>query len=84
MLDSYDTYKKGRGNILKVFPNPSTTVDNRQCQYESNTLDFIDLRNKEDITLRNIKARILNSDYSDISTLDMSILTLYIKDENEN
>lgn len=83
MIDSYDTYKKGRSNILKVFPNPSTTVDNRQCQYESNTLDFIDLRNKEDITLRNIKARILNSDYSDISTLDMSILTLYIKDENE-
>ena len=83
MIDCYDSYLKSRSNIIKVFVNPSTITDNREVNYESNTLDFIDIRNQEDISLRNIKCRILYSDYSDISTVDMSVLTLYIKDENE-
>ena len=69
MIDSYDSYLKSRSNIIKVFVNPSTITDNREVNYESNTLDFIDIRNQEEISLRNIKCRILYSDY--------------IKDENE-
>ena len=82
-LDSYDTYSKGEFSILKVIPNLNQTSDQRKCNYEASNLHFIDLKNSQPQTLRNIKARILTDELQPISTVHMSSITVLIKSKDE-
>lgn len=82
-LDSYDGFSQGRYSILKVIPNTTTNADNRRINYESSNLEFIDLNNRNTLTLRNIRARVLKSDLTAVNTVHLSVLTLLIKNENE-
>lgn len=82
-LDSYDTYEGGEFSILKVIPNLNQTSDQRKSNYEASNLHFIDLRNSQPQTLRNIKARILTDELRSISTVHMSSITVLIKSKDE-
>ena len=82
-LESFDGFSKGRYSILKVVPNKTMSVDDRRINYEPNNLEFINMNNRNSISLRNIKARILRADLRPLDTIHMSVITLIIKDENE-
>lgn len=85
-LKSYDDFDKnglgkgGRKNILSVIPQSDS---NETVIYEPNSFIFVDLDNTNAINIRNIKARILKNDYSEITTSGLSTLTLLIKNKDE-
>jgi hypothetical protein len=74
-LDSYDGLKQQRKNILAVIPKSDA---DGSLIYEPSTPYFIDIRNTKDILLRNIRARILKSDYSRYKMRGQATLTILI------
>ena len=66
-------------NILATIPVNDNT--NGIVEHEANELVYIDLDNKFPQVLKNIRLRILDKDFNEISTIGTSILTLLIKDE---
>ena len=87
-LQSYDGYsdnvnniRAGRKNILATIPIDQDIND--ILRYNATTPYFLDLDNKDDVILRNIRARILNLDYSPVETEGLSVMTLLIKDSSE-
>ncbi len=74
-LESYDGLVSQRNNILY-------TIDKKDQAgaliYETPNLLFIDINNKNPIPLRNIKARILNNDYSPLKILQRGFMTIVI------
>jgi hypothetical protein len=81
-LESYDSLSNGKRNILKVIPAASSSNSN-VVNYEASNQDFINIRNKFPLSLRNIKARILANDLTNIDVRGFSVVTLLLKDENE-
>jgi hypothetical protein len=82
-IDSYDSYisggqyiESGRKNILAVVPK---TNANGEVIYEPNYPTFIDLKNKEELLIRNIKARIVKSDYSPFAMRGLATMTILIE-----
>ena len=87
-LQSYDGYsdnvnniRAGRKNILATIPIDQDIND--ILRYAATTPYFLNLDNKDDVILRNIRARLLNLDYSPVETKGLSIMTLLIKDSSE-
>ncbi len=80
-LNSYDSLKKGRKDILALVPTSEQIVDDETgvIQYEPKNIIYLPLRNAEAQTLRNIRARILASDYSVITTEGISNLNILIR-----
>ena len=74
-LESYDGYDGVRKSILCVIPSSDETT-NRVIEYEPNTLDFIDIKNNKKLNIRNIRGRILKSDYSKPSLTGLTSITL--------
>jgi hypothetical protein len=74
-LDSYDGLKGQRKNLLAVVP---TSDKEGVVLYEPSTLFFIDLDNKEGINLRNIKCRVVNTDYSPFKMKGTATLTILV------
>jgi hypothetical protein len=81
-LDSYDSFSTaetpeggGRRSILHVIP---TSNDRGQVIYAPPYLTFLDLNNRETIYLRNLRARVVHNDYSDIETRGLSTLVLIV------
>ena len=79
----YDTYSdtqfQGNGqrkNILAVIP---ATNQLGKLVYSEYYPIFIDLDNKEEITLRNIKLRIVKNDYSPIRTVGLNNIVLLLE-----
>ncbi len=60
-LESYDSFDGVERSILGTI-NVSDDNTNRIVQYESNTLDYIELKNKKEKSLRNIRGRIVKAD----------------------
>tara|TARA_R110000765_G_scaffold48098_3_gene98616 strand:- start:1697 stop:3193 length:1497 start_codon:yes stop_codon:yes gene_type:complete len=79
-LNSYDSLKQSRQNILSVIPKSDS---NSVILYEPNNLIFIDLNNEQPIILRNFKARVLKSDYSNVLSYGLSSLTILVKSSDE-
>ena len=81
-LDSYDSYddqgnrKGGRQSILAVIPQSDS---NKSLLFEPQHQVFIDINNVNKINIRNIKARIVKTDYSEVNTLGLSALTILFK-----
>ena len=87
-LQSYDGYsdnvnniRSGRKNILATIPLDQDT--NNILRYNATTPYFLNLDNKGDVILRNIRARLLNLDYSPVETQGLTVMTLLIKDSSE-
>lgn len=83
-IDSYDSYisgtkyiKSGRENILAVVPKSNKSGE---IVYSAPYPTFIDLKNKDELLIRNIKARIVKSDYSVFAMRGLATLTLLISD----
>ena len=66
-----------RKNILDTIP-----VDDSLgiVSYQPNEMTFIDIKNSEDVNLRNLKVRIVNEDIQPIRTIGKSHITLLVKD----
>mgnify|MGYP003627635996 CR=1 FL=1 len=82
-IDSYDSYisggqyiESGRKNILAVVPKTNV---NGEVVYEPNYPTFIDLKNKEELLIRNIKARIVKSDYTPFAMRGLATMTILIE-----
>ncbi len=80
-VDSYDGLEKGRRNIIATIPTNSD--ENGVIVNEASNLVFIDLDNAQPRYFRNIKARLLYGDLSDVKTIGLTSLTLLIKKKNE-
>lgn len=76
-LNSYDSLFGGRKNILAVIPNVEN-ISNRLI-YSANFPLFIEINNKQPRLLRNIKARLLNTDYSTLTLNGQNVITLILK-----
>jgi hypothetical protein len=74
-LDSYDGFVNQRKNILSVVPQNDS---NDLIIYEPNTQNFIDLNNKDEINLRNIKCRFLNTDYTPFNMIGLASITILV------
>jgi len=86
-LDSFDNFasKKGRSNLLAIVNANERNTGNIDdvLQYEPNNLTYISLANKQELSLRNIRCRIVHSDYSPVSTDGMSNVVLHIRQKKE-
>ncbi len=78
-LDSYDGFSSERRNILSVIPASDET---NRILYDSSYPVFIDLNNRNDIELRNLRFRLLKNDLSPITIRGLAIMTILIQDGN--
>ena len=74
-LESYDGFVNQRKNILSIIPKSNS---NGEIIYEPNSPLFIDLNNANEILLRNIRCRIVKSDYSRVKMRGIASLVLLI------
>ena len=77
-LKSYDSLDNKRRSILAVIPNLNENVFGKII-YDVNYPLYISVRNENPIYLRNIRARVLNSDLSPITLRGRSVMTLLLK-----
>ena len=94
LLDSFDSYGisnqerialsgGSRRNILATLPvseEPISGTANGVIQYQPNTLNFIRIRNRQDIITRQLRFRLLTGRYHDVPIQNMAALTLLIRD----
>ena len=74
--------QSNRGRQLNILATiPVNDNINGIVEHEANELVYIDLDNKFPQVLKNIRLRILDKNFNEISTIGTSILTLLIKDE---
>lgn len=82
-LDSYDSFnsKRGRANILAVINSNEFNTGNldRVLMYEPNDPIYISMMNAQELSLRNIRCRIVNLDYSPVMTVGTSTITLHLR-----
>lgn len=74
-LDSYDSFVNQRKNLLAVIPKSDATG---AVIYEPSTPFFIDVKNSDDLLLRNLRFRIVKSDYTPFNLRGLATLTLLI------
>ena len=74
-LDSYDGLLNQRKNILAVVPKSN---EDGSVIFETNTPIFIDLNNKNELLLRNIRCRVVRPDYSNIEMQGIATLVLLV------
>jgi hypothetical protein len=75
-LNSYDAFKGGRKNILAIIPKSD---QNGELIYEPNNINYVSINNDTDINLRNIRARIVRSNYEPLKTRGLTSLTIFIE-----
>lgn len=75
-IDSYDGLSNQRQNIISVIPLLST--DEGSIDYSPNNLIFVDIKNTQELALRNMRARILDSELNTIAVSGMSVITLVV------
>ena len=73
--DSYDGLLNQRKNILGVVPKSNA---GGTLIYEMNNPIFIDLNNRSDILLRNLRVRVVKPDYSPISMLGQATMVVLL------
>jgi len=76
-INSMDALSNQHKNFLAVIPN--NDIIEERVAYTSPVLIFIDLNNKEQINLRQIKARIIQEDLSPIFCYGMSQLVILVE-----
>ncbi len=75
-IESYDSAEGRRRNIIASIPQQEQI---NVIEYEPNNLYFVNTKNAQTISLRNINARILNIDGSTPTLTGSSVLNLLIK-----
>ena len=77
-LESYDTFQGQRKNILAFIPYNNT--NNLAVNYDSGSLLFLDLNNRESINLTSLKMRLIRGDYVSPDLVGTTSAILYIKE----
>ena len=75
-VDSYDSLREQRENILAIVPNTNL---NGELDYLPPYPVFLDLMNEKPLSIRNIKARIVNNDYSAIDMFGQGEINVIIQ-----
>ncbi len=80
-LDTYDSFKKGRANVLAYVPYSEVHIDSNSglVQYEPSERYYLDLNNASNILLRNIKARIVAIDFSKIDLQGIATISMILR-----
>lgn len=73
---SSNIHRGRRQNILATIP---VNDNNGILEYRANELVYIDLDNKYPQTLKNLRLRVLNKNFDEITTTGISVMTLLIK-----
>ena len=76
-LESYDGFDGVERSVLGTI-NVSDDNTNRIVQYESNTLDYIELKNKKEKSLRNIRGRIVKADLTPVEFNGLTSIVVLI------
>lgn len=74
-LDSYDSFVNQRKNLLAVVPQSDKEG---VVIYEPSTPFFIDVKNQQDLLLRNIRARVVAPDYTPFAMRGLATMTILI------
>lgn len=76
-LESYDFHEsqRKRKNILAVLPFDNI---NNKCIFQPNTLAFLELSNKEKYMTSEVKLRIVQADYSEVTLTGLSSVVIYL------
>lgn len=74
-LDSYDSFVNQRKNLLAVVPESDKEG---VVIYEPSTPFFIDVKNNQDLLLRNIRARVVAPDYTPFAMRGLATMTILI------
>lgn len=82
-VSSYDAQLKKRFPILGVIPSAEISEIAHAVVYEAKNLIYLDIDNIDEIYIRNISVRLLNSDLSPVLTRGGAFITILIKDTNE-
>ena len=77
-LDSYDGLTGQRENILAVIPQSDN--DNRLL-YTPPYPVFLDIDNNQPLSIRNIRARVLRGDLSEVDSEGLCVMTVIITDK---
>ena len=80
-LRSFDGYTEKRRSILSTIPNLNSSKT--RVTFSTNYPLFIDLANADAISGRNIKAKVVKRDLSEITTKGLSTMTLLVKGPKE-
>jgi hypothetical protein len=80
VLDAYSDQKKGRFSILSSF---AVENDLNTYRYTAPYPTFLDIKNNNPLTLRNIRMRVLDGDLEPIETEGLSNAVLLFKDKDE-
>ena len=75
-LKAYDGITESRQNVLAYIPVKEGSGG--EILYEPNNLYYVDLDNRDDIRIRNIKARILDKEFNSITTSGVSVFSFLI------
>jgi len=80
-LDSYDSFEQGRKSILAPIPVSERTISAGTgiVQYEPSNLIFIDLKNRKERLIRNMRARIITDTYDSIEIEGLAELNILIR-----
>lgn len=79
-LEAYDTEEhSGKKNILYTMVQQRDIQNKSLVLFNSQYPIFLDINNRNDLSLRHIQARIVNSKYNPIRTSGLSSITLLIK-----
>jgi len=77
-LEFYDGQSNGLKNYLYAFPNSEGTIIQR-LNYSTSYPVFLDIKSINDISLKNIKARLIHEDGTTVNVKGLSTLTLLIQ-----
>ena len=82
-MQAYDTEEYGgKKNILYTIVQQRDIQNKSLVLFNSQYPIYLDMNNKNDLSLRHIQARIVDSRYNPIRTAGISSMTLLIKPKN--
>ena len=86
-LDSYDSFTRdnvggGRKNILAPIPISEQIIDNQTglVQYQPNEMLFISLNNEFKFDIRQLRLRIVDTQYAEVNNAGFSSINIVIRD----
>jgi len=84
-VNSYDSIKEGRENILSIVPFSELHIDDVTglVQYEPNERLFLSIKNEYPIDLRRIRARVVGLDFQPIDQDGIASLNIIIRNRVE-
>ena len=82
MIDSYDSLTAGRKNIICVIPVEDEFIDNQKSRinFQPENILYLSIKNKDRLSLRNIKCRLLDSLNNPVGLIDFSSINFIIND----